>query len=238
MLKYNLEIFDSFNEKSAYLLGAFVTDGCVTTGARNKIYAKIAAKDADWIEVIRDTICPGKYIENKINISAFQTLNSKVVDWLLANNCSMKKSLTLKMPNIPKNMFYHFLRGCFDGDGSICFFKYEKIKNNKTYYYQQGNCYLCSASKNFIEDIAKQLTELGHKFSLIKIIPKKGIKINGKEIKSQNPIYRVSFSGTNCYKIVKCMYQDCTISMPRKQMIANNILDYYNNKTNYTAKRL
>jgi intein/homing endonuclease len=30
------------------------------------------------------------------------------------------KSLVLKFPDIPKEMYRHFIRGYFDGDGSLC----------------------------------------------------------------------------------------------------------------------
>jgi hypothetical protein len=36
---------------------------------------------------------------------------------------SKRKSLTLEFPNIPDEYFWHFVRGYFDGDGSICLVK-------------------------------------------------------------------------------------------------------------------
>ena len=56
-------------------------------------------------------------------------LNSKILSQDLINlGCIPKKSLVLGFPEIPKEYLCHFVRGFFDGDGSIHFNKPNTIK--------------------------------------------------------------------------------------------------------------
>lgn len=51
----------------------------------------------------------------------FKFSNEKIVRDLNKNGVYTCKSLTLEhVPNIRKNLMNHFIRGYFDGDGSIC----------------------------------------------------------------------------------------------------------------------
>ena len=59
--------------------------------------------------------------------------SQKTVDDLKKLGCVENKSLILTFPSkeqVPEEFIYHFIRGYFDGDGSIC----KKEKSNCTNY--------------------------------------------------------------------------------------------------------
>lgn len=49
--------------------------------------------------------------------------------WNTLNNlgCTPQKSLTLKFPNIGSELFISFIRGYFDGDGCLTYYKGDKV---------------------------------------------------------------------------------------------------------------
>lgn len=56
------------------------------------------------------------------------------MDDLIKHGCVKQKSLILQPPiNVPQNLIRHFIRGFFDGDGSIC--KALKQNKNQEYWY-------------------------------------------------------------------------------------------------------
>lgn len=56
------------------------------------------------------------------------------------------------MPNIPKELIRHFIRGYFDGDGSACFSYATKLNKHRTLRIS-----FCCGSKQFLEDICAEL---------------------------------------------------------------------------------
>ena len=81
----------------------------------------------------------------------FHINNEKIYDDLIGLGLTPKKSLTLKFPEIPPIFVRHFIRGCWDGDGS---FYYEKAKGTF------GASYL-SGSLEFIEGMLAELYKAG-----------------------------------------------------------------------------
>jgi hypothetical protein len=48
--------------------------------------------------------------------------NKHIADTLSSYGCTPRKTNTLEFPNINANLIPHFIRGYFDGDGSVCLF--------------------------------------------------------------------------------------------------------------------
>jgi intein/homing endonuclease len=78
-------------------------------------------------------------------------VNDKIYNDLLKFGLTPNKSLTLQFPDVPKEYVRHFVRGCWDGDGSVYF---EKRANRIKASYVSG-------SKKFIEGMVGALSKDG-----------------------------------------------------------------------------
>lgn len=106
----------------------------------------------------------------------------------------INKSLLLKYPtNLPEHLFNHFLRGYFDGDGSIF------LKNNKTIIFE------LLGTNDFLNAIRDKL-EKHLKIRFIKNIYKTRSQI--VELKTSKKII--------VDKILKFLYDNATIYLERK----------------------
>ena len=133
-MKYNLD--DNFfknidTEEKAYILGWIASDGSINKSGR--ITISIHNKDIKILEKIRNVICIEIPIVNKniykTNICSLSICSTTMVQDI----CNLlkikpgKKHDKIKMPNLSEQLTWHFIRGFFDGDGSI------KKKKNKVY---------------------------------------------------------------------------------------------------------
>jgi hypothetical protein len=222
---YNISCFTNENAISYYLLGAFMTDGGVD---RNLYKIHLTSADLDWLELIRNYICPTLKISKHDNAYRLKIYNKEITKWFLDHGCIPAKSLTLIFPKIPIEYLADFIRGCIDGDGSIGSYSYTKTKGEKQYHYKTKICYLCSASFNFIEPIYNILNSLGFIGSLKEQKKKDGI-INNRIIPYKNKIYRLTFSGKKTIKFLNWIYySNHELSMPRKLLLANKICNTTN----------
>lgn len=121
--KYNLD--DNFfkevnNEEKAYLLGWIASDGSITPST---ITIAIHKKDVKCLEILRDIICSELPITDKIETIKTFSINSKTISndvCKLLNIKPEKKSHIVCFPDLENDeLKWVFLRGLFDGDGSI-----------------------------------------------------------------------------------------------------------------------
>jgi hypothetical protein len=220
---YNLNTFYNEDANSYYLLGAFMTDGCIYT-RKNRPNSKIAtltSKDEDWLKIINSKICPEKPLLNHgLNCFRLMYMSSELCNWFESKGCYQQKSLTLTMPKVPVEYLYDFIRGCWDGDGSLSF---TKSANKGTSYQAQAN--LTSGSLKFCEQLASLLNQENIKCS-VKEHNFANKKIEGREITSNNCWRVVLSGGGSVYNLVKNLYTTNQISMPRKYNLAQNIIDW------------
>lgn len=121
--KYNLD--DNFfkevkNEEQAYLLGWIASDGTIK---KNTITIAIDKKDKAELKILKDIICPDLPITNKTDKIISFSINSETISsdvCALLNILPQKKSDVICFPNLDtEELKWAFLRGFFDGDGSI-----------------------------------------------------------------------------------------------------------------------
>jgi hypothetical protein len=123
----NEHAFDEIDsEATAYWLGFLMADGYV-----NKEYAgmelSLKAKDKNHIQKFLDFMESNHPILDKIVkiddhefIACRATIRSKhLAKQLAKHGCAPRKSLTLKFPKIKMELLHHFMRGYFDGDGTV-----------------------------------------------------------------------------------------------------------------------
>lgn len=223
---YNLEVFRTKNALFYYLLGAFITDGNVYIYRDGKsAKTSLSSKDIDWLRAINKFICDDDLISIKKNgQGTLGMFDPTIADLLINSGCHPRKSLTVRLPNVPDKYLRDFLRGCIDGDGSISQRKAKVKRPYGTYHYDVSSCYLCSASKSFLLDISKELHKLGFKHYFITLKPKTR-KIRGEIIKSVRPMYRLLFNNNDCKKFLQWIYYpDHAIAMQRKATLSQAIV--------------
>jgi intein/homing endonuclease len=214
---YNVELFRNSNGIIYYLLGSFISDGCVDKNLRK---ISISSKDEDWLLSIAKVLCPEK-LPRKIKMSNCYVLeihNKQIVNWFTNNECVPRKSLIVKMPTIPNEYLSHFIRGLFDGDGSIT------ITKQPFGITKQLRIYIVSASKTFVEELSKTFdaNRLDHK---ITTISGKNRSILGRELKDYNDCYRIIFTGSKAVKFCEFIYHSKNIYLDRKYQIYQKYLD-------------
>jgi hypothetical protein len=222
--RYNTDVFYNEDAKSYYLLGAYITDGSIVND-QGYMRVSLSSKDKDWLELINKDIAPEKPIlEKKGSNCHYLMYNCKEIAWWLEEHeCVQRKSLVVKMPNIPQEYMADFIRGCWDGDGHLGF---------KNRYREDRKCYeitrkatIISASKSFIESIFDYLNNIGIRSSIVTDHPRPS-EYKGRIICGKNDYYTIHLTnGEEVYKFCKLIYypNNCLV-MPRKQEIANTII--------------
>lgn len=202
-----------------------MTDGCVhqSKDRPNRKSATLTSKDKDWLEAVNQYICPNKpLLKHGLNCYRLMYMSTSMADWFISHGCGPRKSLTLQFPKLPEQYLPDFIRGCWDGDGSLSFTK----SGNKGKTWQcQAN--LTSGSLSFCRTLTETLNDQDIKCRLYPY-GKEQRKIEGRLITS-NPCWRVVLSGGgSVYKLVKWLYPTNTpyLVMPRKYMIAQSIISF------------
>ena len=140
-------------EEKAYWLGFLYADGCVHS---NNYEISINITDKEHIEKFKTAIkafnhniteIQDKRFQNAKTLYQFSIRDKQLHQDLIKWGCIPQKSLLInKIPNIPRDYVSHFLRGYFDGDGSL-------------HYLRGTNNYRISfvGTKDFLNDIQKEL---------------------------------------------------------------------------------
>ena len=113
--------------QKAYFLGFIATDGCIHKPKQEKqdiLRICIQENDKEILELFKkelDTNQPIK-LEKRTATKHYVSLeisSQKIVDDIRALGIDYAKTYKCVIPNISKELFPHFIRGYFDGDGSI-----------------------------------------------------------------------------------------------------------------------
>lgn len=219
---YNHDTFNKENDISFYLLGAYMTDGCIQVNGKSSWIITLSSKDEDWLQLIREHICSEMKMCQGNQVKLLTITNKKIGEWFINWGCVPRKSTIVQLPQIPIKYMPDFLRGCWDGDGCISSYK---NKNGKIIY----SSYLCSASQIFLKEIALYLKEQKINCSICEI-NKKPCQINGRNIIPQNSHYRLCLGGKATHQLVELLYYPKhNLSMPRKLKKSNEVIIHYQN---------
>lgn len=144
-------------EEKAYWLGFMYADGWIIdkTNRYGEDAFGISLKKSDeehlkkFLKAIKATN-PVNYDNSKQigePLAKVQLTSQKTVDDLIKHGCFKKKTYILRPPTIiDEKLLYHFIRGFFDGDGSI-------VKSGGKYY-EKYHKYEFSATFCCLEEIA------------------------------------------------------------------------------------
>ena len=143
----------------AYAVGLLVTDGNLSSDGRHMDFT---SKDKQLVETFRS--CLG--IDNKIGrkTSSYTGKNNYLrvqfgdvlfYRWLEGVGLKPNKSKTLGALKVPDAYFFDFLRGCFDGDGSIYAYLDPRWHSSYMFYLT-----FVSASDPFLEWLGTTISRL------------------------------------------------------------------------------
>lgn len=202
------DIIDTPNK--AYILGFLYADG-YNSLRNHSIALALQEEDKYILDAINNEIGSNRPLEfnerskknpNLKNIYRL-IISSKHISNVL-NDIGMlqKKSLILTFPTcLDEDLYSHFIRGYFDGDGWICKRKYgEKISIVST--------------KEFCETIA----DIFYKYTGVK----SHFKVRHKD-RDSNTVSLEVYGRKQSLKVLDYIYQDCTMYLTRKYDIYQTI---------------
>lgn len=217
----NHDYFDEISDEyKAYFLGFIMADGSISNANgknKKKLQISINAEDREILDVFLEKIESDKSVKiyRRGNRSmAYVCIHSNKIyhDLQKYNVLENKTKLDVHIPkNISDEMLRHYIRGYFDGDGSVS--KYIP-KDQKLSRLRISIC----CTNNF----AKDLVDILHKNGVIKNVVKSniidmekyGINIKHVRITSMNDI-------ADFYKYI---YEDSHIYLKRKKSIFDEVL--------------
>jgi hypothetical protein len=185
--KVNEDYFKVWSHEMAWVLGLFVTDGCV-----NKKYHSISfsQKDERILRLIA-TYMDADYVlaaTGPTRTTATLIINSKIIkEDLSALGIVANKSLSVPFPNVPEEFLSSFVRGVIDGDGWV----------GREGYEMQ----VTSASLEFAEGLLSVLLSWRLRAKITSLTGKTGTSI-----------YRVWVSGkSELVKLAELIYANATL---------------------------
>jgi len=152
----NEDFFETWNVDMSYILGFIMADGFIRKFDNKNSYelgVEINTKDIEVLNFIREKISPSRPISENTrknrsgSTSKSSSLRITITKKMFERLCSLgvmpNKSGFETVPNIPVPFLWHFIRGLFDGDGSIL----ERKAGGFDWY-------ICSSSEMLIKQLS------------------------------------------------------------------------------------
>lgn len=207
----------------AYVFGLLTADGAIEDVRKSSrtCYVCIGSKDRILIEDVRKCLSSNHRIyTRKPQLNSYPNgkmyLNStfyylrigskKMFQNLIDLGLTPRKSLTIKLPDVPDNYFGYFLRGYFDGDGCINLYQLNiqsKIRIKVIF---------TSGSKIYLTQLSKRLNRL--------------IKTSNLNITRNGDAFRLTYRKKDSLKVLAYMYKNLDLApyLERKYLIYQNYL--------------
>jgi len=197
----------------AYVLGFFIADGCLSLAKGrpgNPYTFSITSKDLELLENIKKTLGSEYKISRKLGGSGqtayqIQVRNLAIAYDVMNLGIFPRKTYNLKPVKVPEEYFADFVRGFFDGDGSVYLYNVNNTPQIKS-------SFVCT-SLAFITDFNMRLCRALN-------IPEKSIhQTIGKEAGFMTQ-YSNCFYVDDSVKLAELMYsKNPTLHLERKKEI-------------------
>lgn len=202
-------------ELQAYLLGFYAADGNINE-KRKTFRIHLQKQDSELVYLYKDIISPDARTftveehkttgRNGKEITAHESFGVDITSSELCNSLVElgigynKSYCDLHIPNMPKELIRHFIRGYFDGDGCITtWLSVEKGKSDRV----RSKFDICAKSASILNEF-------------IKFFAENDIKVNLNYLK-RDDMYRMSTSSKKeLEKIYNILYQDSYFYLSRK----------------------
>lgn len=244
-LKYNHndDYFDSITTANkAYILGFIIADGCINKTIRgncitNRLTFNNSIDDFSVIDKIKDEISPESKVyirESKsltvnrkkqvsLRITSFALCEKLISKYDIIPNKTKHHNFQFNFDLIPKEFYRDFIRGFFDGDGSVSFYKtkntiffnFSFIFNSKIFAEQIGNIFeqLFNIKSVYYEHVGKTCTYYTLRFNY-----------NRQRTAIIKEIYDY-------------LYNNCDIYLERKQIKFSKYFEYRAKTTDNTVEQ-
>lgn len=238
-IHFNEGFFSKWSNEMAYVLGLIYTDGNIDPGILNDPTRKttlrigrltFAQKEKELVEKFLNLIGSNSKIlyrrrEKYENTTAgelyyFHINSDKFYEQLTKLGLTPNKSLSMKFPEIPDEYIRHFIRGCWDGDGTV----YTEKRNGEL-----RTSFVCG-SLEFIEVLKKHLNKQG----LTEVT-----LYEDKRSKKGNISYYFRYGTKDSIKLFHYLYDEVPESqyLKRKFEIFKNYLDRDKTPLDYNLNR-
>lgn len=213
------DFFTKINtEVQAYLLGFYAADGGLNE-KRKTFRIHLNKNDSEIIYLYKDLICPDarvftreetdmRGVRDSKSIHCNGTfgvdINSTVLCNALVNlGFGYNKTYTENhLPQIDKSLLRHFIRGYFDGDGSISgWYIPQDIKYKKNERFRI-HASICCKTATLLEDIKNLFAEYNIKSKIF--------------ISRRDDMYILSIPSSQIKKLFDLLYQDSNFYLSRK----------------------
>lgn len=208
----NHNFFSNWSPQMAYVLGVVCTDGSIRPSILKNSNTKdsirtsrltISQKESELLEKVLKLMDSEtkllfrkrKEFSNTVSGETYYFhLNSDLIyDDLVRLGLTPNKSLTLRFPDVPSEYVNHFIRGCWDGDGSVFI---DKTSNSIFASFVSG-------SYEFILSILSHLTKNG---------------LPARRLHSSGNSFYFRYTGKQCIDLARYLYNgaDETMWLNRK----------------------
>jgi LAGLIDADG-like domain len=192
----NNDFFKTWSRPMAYVLGYFIADGCVgvSKGRKNPHTFNITSKDLNHLGKIKKTMGSTYKISRKFGSNGnvayqIQIRNEPLCRDIIRLGVLPRKTYNLEPVKVPQKYFADFVRGFFDGDGTVYIYSVNNVPQIKAGF-------VC-ASRKFIGD-------LSHRLCKMLTIPEK--KVHETVTQGRVPMYSLAFYIDDCEKFSKFIY--------------------------------
>lgn len=206
--KYNWDFFKKESEELYYFLGFVAADGYIN---EEGIEIGISEKDVALLERFRDLIVPNKPLYRRKRTNSYtlkiscrsQTKELKKFYGMQSN----KKCYEITFPEIPSKHIKDFVRGYLDGDG--CIDSTKGYRKEKIYV---GPRVRLLGNEEFLSGLNSAIKTF---------VPN---KTNAIEKKGSENIHTVTYNFSTASKILKWLYDNCSIYLERKKQKAIDVI--------------
>lgn len=192
-----INLFDQWNEISAYLFGYIEADGTILLKNGFKICFAVSERDNNYLEKLKNltgftgkTTIKNHYLKTGKHKTCTFTISSKQWQEKIGNSIRINK-----IPLMPKHLIHHYVRGYFDGDGSVYF---DKSRTFVSFVFSSEQL------ANSLLDVIKQHVGYSHG---MKVYKKNNAQCWYFRIAKQNLVNQFG----------NWLYQDATIYLKRKK---------------------
>jgi len=227
-IRYNCnhDFFSINNEQSFYWAGFIAADGCVLDQrASNILFIGLSEKDHQHLIKIKKALAAqnpiGSYHKDYPSCE-LRITSDRLCSDLKRFNIVPRKSHIYTFPEwlIDHKLVRHFMRGYFDGDGSLY---YSKIYGGRT---ERQLFFSLRGTTKFLE-VFRMILETQC------ALPKRN-----KDIRVNSGIGVLEYGGNDVTaKICNFLYKDATVCLDRKREIAQQIITRYSKKLKLEEKR-
>lgn len=204
--KHKEDLFNTWSEESTYLLGYLEADGYIKyDGLTVRIFFQCSGKDKQFLAKLKKVTEFTGTLGTSDNWAAgkkYQKVRFTVSSRAWKKSPLIKQLRTGRIAQVPPEYIHHYIRGYFDGDGSIFWSKQAQHMRS-----------------NFVFN-SKELTE--EFATLLRPIVSAKLTIHKKT--SSDYCWYFQLGNTATERLARYIYRDVNICLERKHELASNFL--------------